>query len=156
MRFIYLLVILLVAHPGQAEVSPQYYENARAQCRTDTCCLASVDAMKKVGGVLPSANQSCFESWRLNTLKCASSLSWCEPNAELAAKLATTPMTSEEYEKSKKDCAASSCCLGSVERIFKGKHFVAGPGGLCPLGHRSEMLRCMGSLRWCEATKVRE
>lgn len=149
MRFIYSLVILLVAHPALAEVSPQYYENARAQCRNESCCVASVDAMKKAGGVLPGANQSCFESWRLNTLKCASSLSWCEPNKELAAQLSTTPMTAADYEKAKTECAGTSCCLRSVESIYRGRHFVAGPGGLCPAGYRGEMLRCHDSLRWC-------
>lgn len=144
--FIGALMFLGLAY---AEVSPQYYENQRGSCRQDACCLSSVDAMKKAGGVLPGPNGSCFPQWRQNTMKCATSRTWCEPDLEVANKVSTEPMTAAQYENAKKTCGQSSCCLGSVETIFRGKHSVASEGGLCPAGYDPEMLRCHDSLRWC-------
>ncbi len=61
--------------------------------------------------------------------------------------------TKTYYEDFRKKCRESSCCLSSVDRAERFSSLIYEVDGLsnvdCPDGFTSNMLKCVGSYKWC-------
>ena len=56
-----------------------------------------------------------------------------------------------DYIRLFKACEGNSCCEASVRDAKKSSGYVLTNGETsCPDGYQFEMLKCMGSIRWCE------
>jgi len=62
-----------------------YYKSLEKFCDnagSKSCCISSVDRMRK-GGYKLSPENGCGEEYNGNMLKCIDSLKWCEPKEKL-------------------------------------------------------------------------
>ncbi len=90
--FIVLMVCMaMFITPGHAEEAlkkqrvefpSDYYERLRVQecpkAANESCCRASVTAMQKIHARALEPGQDCPEDFRKRSIRCPSSLTWCE------------------------------------------------------------------------------
>lgn len=68
------------------------------------------------------------------------------------------PSPSVDYESLIKSCESApskNCCLSSVN-IMKDKNVLPVPQEGCSPGQHREMLKCLGSMSWCEPALVKK
>ena len=53
------------------------------------------------------------------------------------------------YQQLADQCKGSSCCLSSVDSMYRTNSTLSPPAG-CPPGTQGNMLRCEDSYKWCE------
>ncbi|MDP7081135.1 MAG: hypothetical protein QF415_14665 [Candidatus Undinarchaeales archaeon] len=62
---------------------------------------------------------------------------------------ASTTNLPSYYQQLADQCKGSSCCLSSVDSMYRMNATLSPPNG-CPPGTQGNMLRCEDSYKWCE------
>jgi len=140
--------------------SEEYYQKLSGECNSSsdkTCCLDSLEQMKKDGGYKMPSSGVCDYGYKREMMNCESSFEWCKP--------ATINETNiNDFYKSLKDkCETNGnkkCCLESVKRMeaVGATHLAHSSKDIsendCKKGEKYMTLRCPGSYAWCQKDNV--
>ncbi len=137
---------------AQGKSSAEYYQNLRKECEQKTsksCCLASVEAMKKDNAHKINGDV-CSYGYKKESMLCVDSFTWCKP--------LTINETSKEafYQNLKDKCELKgeqkSCCLDSVKvmEVVGATKLLLDGKETCEKPLEPMALRCPGSYAWCQ------
>ncbi len=148
----------------KASAQNGYYEKLAQECQqksSPSCCLASLEAMKKDNAHKISDGDMCNYGYKKEGMLCADTFIWCKPlSINETNKTTFYKDLKDECKKTRTDTNQLSCCLDSVKtmevvgstKLFPGGKYEESGKYNCGKGLVRMALRCPGSYAWCQTS----